>query len=83
MASTIYRRCDDRCHIGRDSCKRTVGIIPDPASGQEPRCKGVNESEEKEEMVVTPWRVSGEVDYNRLIERFGTSPITDGIRDRM
>jgi tryptophanyl-tRNA synthetase len=43
----------------------------------------VNESEEKEEMVVTPWRVSGAVDYNRLIEQFGTSPITQGIRDRM
>jgi len=34
-------------------------------------------------MVVTPWRVSGAVDYNRLIEQFGTSPITQGIRDRM
>jgi tryptophanyl-tRNA synthetase len=42
----------------------------------------VNE-EEKEEMVVTPWRVSGDVDYNRLIDQFGTSPITQGIRDKM
>ncbi|MCF7861591.1 tryptophan--tRNA ligase [Candidatus Woesearchaeota archaeon] len=26
---------------------------------------------------VTPWEVSGEVDYNRLIEEFGTKPLTD------
>jgi len=26
---------------------------------------------------VTPWEVEGEVDYNKLIEQFGTAPLTD------
>lgn len=29
--------------------------------------------------VVTPWEVKGEVDYNKLIEKFGTKPLTDEI----
>jgi tryptophanyl-tRNA synthetase len=33
----------------------------------------VNESEE---MVVTPWEVSGKIDYDRLIREFGTQPLT-------
>ncbi|MFQ6053354.1 MAG: tryptophan--tRNA ligase [Candidatus Bathyarchaeia archaeon] len=40
-------------------------------------------AEEPDEMVVTPWRVSGEVDYNRLIEQFGTRPMTKGLIDRL
>ena len=39
--------------------------------------------EESEEMIVTPWRVSGEVDYNRLIEQFGTKPLTKSLIDRL
>jgi tryptophanyl-tRNA synthetase len=39
--------------------------------------------EEPEEMVVTPWRVSGEVDYNRLIEQFGTRPMDKSLIDRL
>ena len=39
--------------------------------------------EEPEEMVVTPWRVSGDVDYNRLVEQFGTSPMTQSLLDRL
>ncbi|MGB9623148.1 MAG: tryptophan--tRNA ligase, partial [Candidatus Bathyarchaeia archaeon] len=34
-------------------------------------------------MVVTPWRVSGEVDYEKLIEQFGTQPITDELLKRL
>lgn len=32
---------------------------------------------------VTPWEVEGEVDYDKLIEEFGTSPLTDDILKRM
>lgn len=34
------------------------------------------ENEDNGEFKVTPWEVEGEVDYNRLIEKFGTQPIT-------
>jgi tryptophanyl-tRNA synthetase len=40
-------------------------------------------SEKEEEMVVTPWKVEGRVDYDRLIEKFGTKHITQGLRDRI
>ncbi len=33
-------------------------------------------TEENEEFVVTPWNVSGDVDYDKLVEMFGTSKIT-------
>ncbi len=36
-----------------------------------------------EEMVVTPWTVSGKIDYSRLIEEFGTQPLTDDILKRI
>ena len=32
-----------------------------------------------EEMVVTPWEVSGKIDYDKLIKEFGTQPITPEI----
>jgi len=32
---------------------------------------------------VTPWEVSGEVDYDKLIEQFGTERITDEIIERL
>ncbi|HEY4699068.1 MAG TPA: tryptophan--tRNA ligase [Nitrososphaerales archaeon] len=32
---------------------------------------------------VTPWEVKGEVDYDKLIQKFGTSPITDDIVERL
>ncbi len=31
---------------------------------------------------VTPWEVEGEVDYDKLITEFGTSPLTDDILNR-
>jgi len=34
-------------------------------------------------MVVTPWEVSGEVDYGELIERFGTRPLTQDLLGRI
>ncbi|MHA1960058.1 MAG: tryptophan--tRNA ligase [Candidatus Thorarchaeota archaeon] len=40
-------------------------------------------SNDDEEMVVTPWTVKGKVDYDRLIERFGTQRITPELKDRM
>ena len=32
---------------------------------------------------VDPWEVTGEVDYNKLIKQFGTTPITESIRDKL
>ena len=34
-------------------------------------------------MVVTPWQVSGSVDYDKLIEKFGTEPIDDTLLERV
>ncbi|OYT44127.1 tryptophan--tRNA ligase [Candidatus Bathyarchaeota archaeon ex4484_40] len=36
-----------------------------------------------EEFIVTPWKVEGKVDYGKLIERFGTSPIDDKLLERL
>lgn len=33
--------------------------------------------EEKNRMIVTPWEVRGKVDYERLIQEFGTQPLTN------
>jgi tryptophanyl-tRNA synthetase len=35
------------------------------------------------EFVVTPWDVKGEIDYNRLIERFGTRPLEEDLLERL
>ncbi|MFW6110691.1 MAG: tryptophan--tRNA ligase [Thermoproteota archaeon] len=40
-------------------------------------------SEENEEMVVTPWEVKGRVDYERLIKKFGTEPLTEDLLQRI
>ena len=34
-----------------------------------------------EEMVVTPWEVTGKIDYDKLIREFGTQPLTPEILD--
>ncbi len=34
-------------------------------------------------MVVTPWKVTGKIDYNRLIQEFGTQPLTDELLRRI
>ncbi len=39
--------------------------------------------EDKDDFVVTPWKVEGIIDYDRLIEQFGTERITEELRDRM
>jgi tryptophanyl-tRNA synthetase len=36
-----------------------------------------------EKFVVTPWEVSGKVDYDKLVEQFGTQKITDPMLKRM
>jgi len=36
-----------------------------------------------EEMVVTPWEVSGRVDYEKLMKQFGTQPLTDDLLRRI
>jgi len=35
------------------------------------------------EMKVTPWEVSGDVDYDKLIKKFGTSPINEKIKKNL
>ena len=40
-------------------------------------------AEEEERMIVTPWEVSGKIDYEKLIEEFGTQPITEGLLERI
>lgn len=35
------------------------------------------------EFTVTPWEVKGEVDYDKLIREFGTTPITDELIERI
>ncbi|MBM3291119.1 tryptophan--tRNA ligase [Candidatus Bathyarchaeota archaeon] len=34
-------------------------------------------------MVVTPWEVSGEIDYDKLIENFGTNKLTDELKQKL
>jgi len=36
-----------------------------------------------QEFVVTPYKVSGDVDYDVLVERFGTKKIDDALRERL
>ncbi|MFQ6076469.1 MAG: tryptophan--tRNA ligase [Candidatus Bathyarchaeia archaeon] len=40
-------------------------------------------TEERNTMVVTPWEVSGRIDYERLIRQFGTQPITKPLLERV
>jgi len=37
----------------------------------------------KEEFVVTPWEVSGRVDYDKLVKQFGTKKLTPSLIERM
>jgi len=34
-------------------------------------------------MIITPWQVSGRIDYDKLIEQFGTEPITERLMERI
>ncbi len=40
-------------------------------------------SNNEEEMIVTPWTVSGKIDYSRLVEEFGTEPLTEDLLNRI
>jgi len=35
-----------------------------------------------EEMVVTPWEVVGEIDYSKLMEQFGTQPLSEDLLNK-
>ncbi|MFX1473657.1 MAG: tryptophan--tRNA ligase, partial [Promethearchaeota archaeon] len=37
----------------------------------------------EDEMIVTPWEVSGKIDYDRLIKEFGTERITPDLKERI
>lgn len=38
---------------------------------------------EDEEFIVTPWEVKGEIDYEKLMKDFGTSPLTNELLERV
>ena len=40
-------------------------------------------SNHEDDFRVTPWEVEGEIDYNKLIEQFGTQSITQTIIDKV
>ena len=40
-------------------------------------------NEKEEEMIVTPWEVSGRIDYERLMLEFGTQPLTEELLERI
>lgn len=37
----------------------------------------------KKEMVVTPWEVSGDIDYDKLMDQFGVQPMTRELEDKI
>ena len=37
---------------------------------------------DKKDFIVTPWDVSGSIDYNKLIEKFGTQLIDQQLLDK-
>jgi len=39
--------------------------------------------EKQSEFVVTPWEVTGDIDYDKLIEKFGTSPLDPTLLERI
>ena len=41
------------------------------------------EGKREEDFVVTPWEVSGKVDYDKLVKRFGTKKLTPSLLERM
>lgn len=41
------------------------------------------EKKEKARFVVTPWEVRGEVDYEKLMRKFGTQPMDEGLLKRI
>jgi len=42
-----------------------------------------NSDNSNNKFTVTPWEVEGNVDYNKLIERFGTSAITNELMEKV
>jgi tryptophanyl-tRNA synthetase len=38
---------------------------------------------DEDEMIVTPWEVRGKVDYERLIQEFGTQPLTEELLQKL
>ena len=42
-----------------------------------------NSDNSNHKFTVTPWEVEGNVDYNKLIERFGTSAITNELMEKV
>lgn len=40
-------------------------------------------NDKEKEPIVTPWEVSGELDYEKLIKKFGTSPLTEDLIEKL
>ena len=36
-----------------------------------------------DEFIVTPWHVEGDIDYDKLIEKFGTEKISPELREKI
>ena len=47
------------------------------------KARGIKEELPEQRFVVTPWEVTGTVDYERLIRDFGTQPITKELAGRL
>ena len=61
-----------------------AAAAPAPAAAAgAPEPEAEAESEELEEGHVDPWTVSGKVDYDKLITKFGSSPLTEDLISRM
>ena len=53
------------------------------SSNPPPESKKVESKEsEKTDFIVTPWDVSGNIDYKKLIEKFGTQYIDQPLLDK-
>lgn len=59
-----------------------VESVPEPPQPQTTEETMTETQKEPKQAVVTPWEVSGRVDYNKLIEQFGCRPISHEILQR-
>lgn len=57
-----------------------INQLVDEIAGQEER---ETESSSSEEQVVTPWVVSGKIDHDKVIEKFGCKRIDESLIDRV
>lgn len=62
--------------VGALAAKAVVSSAEEaPAEDEGAAAAAEAEGEEEEECVVDPWKVAGKIDYNKLIEQFGSTPL--------